>query len=435
MAPPRRRPVTRSQDQKSQNAQETKTAGKVQVEASEHVDSPQVPTNEGNQREKAFGFFEEFLLFCQQKTRGNDDSHKQATRENDQDFERFLRFHPPRFAGEPDDQKAEEWLEEIEKIFKVMGYTNQQRVSFASFKLEGDAHNWWRIVEHKWTRDETPHTWASFLKEFNSKFIPQVVKDQRERDFMNLIQGTMTVAEYEAQFNRLIKYAPHYLGDEERQSKKFISGLKPKIQWAILAVDIVNYTHAVEKAMHIESGIQQLESLENQTKMARPANQDWQGGRRTGQGSKFQRTNVGNPSKQPLKLTQESNKRNGANNRCTHCGNPGHSEVNCWKKHGKCVKCGSGKHFIRDCPQMKCPSSVAGNHGRPSSGQAKKSRVQARAFALGGGDASDPTAVVEECVLTTEGLIMSRSRIGILCLTLTNCLISYKDLRFILSWI
>ena len=67
---------------------------------------------------------------------------------------RFLRFNPPRFKGEPDDRKAESWLSEVEKIFRVLNYTEEQRVRYATFLLDEAAHNWWRGVEQRWWRNE-----------------------------------------------------------------------------------------------------------------------------------------------------------------------------------------------------------------------------------------------------------------------------------------
>ncbi|KAL0283216.1 UNVERIFIED_CONTAM: hypothetical protein Sradi_7236900 [Sesamum radiatum] len=139
----------------------------------------------------------------------------------DQALERFLRFQPPKFLGEPDDYKAESWLDEIEKIFKVLRYDDEQKILFSTFRFEEAAHNWWRVVEARWQREEIPHTWVNFVKEFNDKFVPQVVRDRREQEFVSLIQGSCTVAQYEAKFNKLIKYAPYMLDDELRRTKKF----------------------------------------------------------------------------------------------------------------------------------------------------------------------------------------------------------------------
>ena len=80
----------------------------------------------------------------------------------DKQFTRFLGFNPPKFKGEPDDQKAEFWLLEIEKIFKRLKYPDHQKVEYATFLLEEAASQWWRVVERKWEREEAEGTWEEF---------------------------------------------------------------------------------------------------------------------------------------------------------------------------------------------------------------------------------------------------------------------------------
>ena len=136
---------------------------------------------------------------------------RQEEESDDKMLTRFLRFNPPRFDGKPDDRKAEFWLAEVEKIFRVLNYPDPQKVRYATYLFEGAACHWWVIVERRWERDEIVGTWARFREEFLKRYIPQVVRDLREKEFMRLIQGSLTVAKYEAEFNRLIQHAPHIL--------------------------------------------------------------------------------------------------------------------------------------------------------------------------------------------------------------------------------
>ena len=39
--------------------------------------------------------------------------------------------------------------------------------------------------------------------------------------------------------------------------------------------------------------------------------------------------------------------------RCRYCGKSNHQKSECWKKTGKCLRCGSSKHRIRKCPVIK----------------------------------------------------------------------------------
>ena len=38
---------------------------------------------------------------------------------------------------------------------------------------------------------------------------------------------------------------------------------------------------------------------------------------------------------------------------CLYCRKANHEENECWKKTGKCLRCGSSKHKIKMCPMMK----------------------------------------------------------------------------------
>ncbi|GAV80486.1 zf-CCHC domain-containing protein, partial [Cephalotus follicularis] len=46
---------------------------------------------------------------------------------------------------------------------------------------------------------------------------------------------------------------------------------------------------------------------------------------------------------------------------CTFCGRPNHDESECWKNMGKCLKCGSQGHILKDCPMLK--DQVRGQQG------------------------------------------------------------------------
>lgn len=50
-------------------------------------------------------------------------------------LETFLRNHPPTFKGRYDPDGAQTWLKEVERIFKVMQYTDIQMVRFGLHML------------------------------------------------------------------------------------------------------------------------------------------------------------------------------------------------------------------------------------------------------------------------------------------------------------
>ena len=99
-------------------------------------------------------------------------------------LERFQKFRPPTFNGEMGDEVAENWIETMEKIFRALNYTDGRKVAFGEFQLEGPAKEWWRIIEEKWTLEGKPRLWNAFLEEFRKKFVPKIVRERKEEEFI-----------------------------------------------------------------------------------------------------------------------------------------------------------------------------------------------------------------------------------------------------------
>jgi len=55
----------------------------------------------------------------------------------------FRRNKPPQFSGGYNPEKAELWIREIEKIFRVMNCKEKQKVNYVVFMLIGEAEYWW----------------------------------------------------------------------------------------------------------------------------------------------------------------------------------------------------------------------------------------------------------------------------------------------------
>ena len=58
------------------------------------------------------------------------------------DLEKFRKLDPPAFKGTKDPIEADNWLKEIERLFRAMEVSDEQRVILAVFVLKGDALEW-----------------------------------------------------------------------------------------------------------------------------------------------------------------------------------------------------------------------------------------------------------------------------------------------------
>jgi hypothetical protein len=162
-------------------------------------------------------------------------------------LETFLRNHPPTFKGRYDPDGAQQWLKEIERIFRVMQCSEAQKVRFGTHMLAEEADDWWVGELPILEQDGAEVTWAVFRREFLSRYFPEDVRGKKEIEFLELKQGDMSVTEYAAKFVQLAKFYPHYTADNAEFSKciKFENGLRADIKRAIGYQKIRNFSELV----------------------------------------------------------------------------------------------------------------------------------------------------------------------------------------------
>ncbi|GAV57148.1 RVP_2 domain-containing protein [Cephalotus follicularis] len=128
----------------------------------------------------------------------------------------------------------------------------------------------------------------------------------------------------------------------------------------------------------------------------------------------------GQGSNNPAKLTKSDNRGQGGSRRrnsrsktpgrnsqqnasgCAFCGRPNHNETECWKKMGKCLRCGSQDHMVRSFPMMRDQArgqqGSAGTSGSVAAAQpwrdTEKGIVEARVYTLSKDDVPESTTVV-----------------------------------------
>ena len=126
-------------------------------------------------------------------------------------------------------------------------------MNFAVFQFEGVARAWWNMVKEKWKKVQTPWIRKNFVREFNEKFLPPLIQEKREDEFIKLKQGTCSVADYEERFTQFSRFAPELVATERRRIWLFVQGLNVEIQERLVAAQIPTFTDALEKVQRVES--------------------------------------------------------------------------------------------------------------------------------------------------------------------------------------
>lgn len=138
----------------------------------------------------------------------------------------------------------------LEKHLHSMGCDDTRRVRLASFLLGSDVERWWQTVRQR-CRGREP-AWAEFLEAFNGHFFPDWVREQKIYEFIELSQGSKTVAQHESEFISLAQFAPDLVSTEAKKVAKFKRGLCLGIRHALPGAQITDYFVAVQRAYAIE---------------------------------------------------------------------------------------------------------------------------------------------------------------------------------------
>nr|KYP35193.1 hypothetical protein KK1_043782 [Cajanus cajan] len=162
----------------------------------------------------------------------------------------FLKLDVPRFDG----SDPLGWIFKITQFFDYHNTPEEERITVASFYLDGAALAWFQWMY----RNGQIHSWQHLLQALETRFAPTAFDDPRGRLF-KLTQTTTVspfLTEFEAVANRVTGLSPQFL------LSCFISELKPEIRREVIAQQPLSLTHAVGLARLHEEKLQDLSRIQ-----------------------------------------------------------------------------------------------------------------------------------------------------------------------------
>lgn len=285
-------------------------------------------------------------------------------------FAEFKSLAPAPFCGSTNPADAEKWVREMEKAFAAHGSQEDERIRFATYLLQGEAYDWLLLVEQR--LDGHAISWGEFKEVFYDKYFPNSVQRQMESEFIKLEQRNLSVAQYEAEFTRLARFAPDIVTTERAKIIRFTEGLRPRLMQAVNAFELSTYSAVVNKALVIERDMGVVQ-------------REWE------QQRKRKESSSGQSSGQAKKkgAHHASSGQKGKETNCPHCGRS-HWGRRCHKLSGACFICGKEDHKMATCPLRKDqqpPSERGMNQQQPP-------KTQGRVFTLTQQDAAASNSVV-----------------------------------------
>ncbi|XP_070023297.1 uncharacterized protein [Nicotiana sylvestris] len=132
---------------------------------------------------------------------------------------------PPVFTGSKKDEDPQNFIDEVQKIFRVMHATNTEAAELAAYQLKDVANTWYETWEESRGEDTDPTTWMEFADAFLEHFLLIEVLEAKVLEFERLRQNDMSVNEYYLKFISLSKYAPEVVCDMRARVRRFVLGL------------------------------------------------------------------------------------------------------------------------------------------------------------------------------------------------------------------
>ena len=81
--------------------------------------------------------------------------------------------------------KAEFWLEKLQRILEEVRCPLDQRVSCVVSLLQSEVYDWWNLVLRS-PRIPNPMTWEFFVQEFKEKYVTEMYRESKWKQFLNL---------------------------------------------------------------------------------------------------------------------------------------------------------------------------------------------------------------------------------------------------------
>ncbi|GAU38281.1 hypothetical protein TSUD_119620 [Trifolium subterraneum] len=305
-----------------------------------------------------------------------------------------------------DPEGAQDWLQEIERIFRAMASTDAQRVMLATHMLKGEADRWWSNTQRRMQAAGILINWAGFREAFLLKYFPVDVQNKKEMEFLGLSQGTMSVAEYAAKFEDLIRYCPHYNNAENERSKcaKFENGLRPEIKAGIGYQELHQFATLVNKSRIYEE--------DNKAKYSHYKAQRERRNAGPSRSKPYDVQKGGRKGKQKINNERETGRGGGSNTpRCFKCGGTGHKIAECKTEIQRCFRCGKPGHFANECKNaVTCFNCSEPGHISTQCDKPKKApgatTEKGKVFSLNGEDATNSDNLIRgTCVINNTILI------------------------------
>jgi hypothetical protein len=163
-----------------------------------------------------------------------------------------MNHHPPTYSHSSDPLDDDDWLKTVTKKLEIVQCTDREMVLYAAGRLTGQAADWWHAYS-------TAHpnrnniTWQEFRDNFRTYHIPSGVIKLKQKEFLALKQGNMSVTEYLDKFTHLSRYALDEVNTDPKRQERFLDGLIGPLNHQLQSHTFPNFQMLLNKAIGLEN--------------------------------------------------------------------------------------------------------------------------------------------------------------------------------------
>ncbi|XP_073022767.1 uncharacterized protein [Primulina eburnea] len=197
-------------------------------------------------------------------------------------------------------------------------------------------------------------------------------RQKKEKEFEDLRQGSMSVAEYESRYSALLKYVPHIATNVHAKMRHFLKGLKLELFDRVQSNNPISFEDAVTRAEMAELVMQEYGA---QGRLSEPTRESL---RPQGQSFKYHNGSSSSSSSGKRRFDSRRVESRGSSSqsvqgqrgesravRCFRCGGP-HLIRDCTQTEITCFECGGVGHLARQCPSREGQREPRSARGRSS---------------------------------------------------------------------
>ncbi|XP_031505394.1 uncharacterized protein LOC116267667 [Nymphaea colorata] len=145
-------------------------------------------------------------------------------------FKQFMSMQLPIFTGDGSPDKAEEWIEEVERYAK----------------------RWWQSTNEIQFTGQQSILWKQFRDSFFSTYFPVYARNMKMQKFLELQQNHLSLEKYVTKYRHLEVYCPYLYTTDEARADKFVHGLRDGLQSKVMSSRPCDLDEAVTMARHMK---------------------------------------------------------------------------------------------------------------------------------------------------------------------------------------